>query len=125
MVSGGHRTDVPPTITYPSVGYHETVSIYLTMVALNDMSLNTADIMSTYIKATRRKKVYTISGPEFGLDEGKTTIIIRSFYGLKSVGEYFQNHLDECMKFMVFKPCLADPDMWMRTMKRSSHGFEH
>ena len=29
------------------------------------------------------------------------------------------------MQFMRYKPCLADPGMWMRPMKRSSDDFEH
>ena len=46
MVAGGHMTDVPPTITYESVVSCETVRITLTMVALHDLNVKTADIMN-------------------------------------------------------------------------------
>ena len=67
------------------------------MAALNNMSFKTYEIMNTYIKVSCGEKVYTILGPEFGLDEGNMSIIVRSFYGLKISGASFQNHLAECM----------------------------
>ena len=32
-------------------------------------------------------------GPEFGDEAGRTAIIVRSLYGLKSAGASFRNHL--------------------------------
>ena len=71
MVAGGHMTDVPPTITYASVVSRETVRIALTMAALHDLNVKTADIMNAYIKAPCAEKVYTKLGSDFGPDEGK------------------------------------------------------
>ena len=51
MVAGGHMTDVPLTIMYASVISCDTVRIALTIAALNNMSVNTSDIMNAYIKA--------------------------------------------------------------------------
>ena len=76
MVAGGHMTDVPPTITYASVVSRETVRIALTMAALHDLNVKTADIMNAYIKAPCAEKVYTKLGSEFGPDEGKVAIIV-------------------------------------------------
>ena len=61
--------------------------------------------------------MYAILGTEFGTDEGKMEIIVRYLYGLNSAGASFRNHLSKCMLFMGYKPCLSDPDMWMRPMK--------
>ena len=46
MVDEDHMTDVPPTIIYESVVYPETVSIDLTMAALNETIDKTSDIMN-------------------------------------------------------------------------------
>ena len=93
MVSGGHITSVPLNITYSSVVSRETVGIVLTMAVLNEMSVNTADIMNAYIKAPCRETLYTTLGPKFGRDEEKMEIIDLSLCGLKSAGAYFWNHL--------------------------------
>ena len=58
-------------------------------------------------------------------DEGNMAIIVRALYGLKSSGASFQNHLVDCMQFMVYKSCLADPYLWMKPMKIWSDNFEH
>ena len=88
MVDGGHMTNTPPTITYDSVMSYETVRITLTMAALYDPSVKTADIMNSYIKAPCGEKVYTTLGPEFGPNKRKLDVIDRSLYGLKSDGEF-------------------------------------
>ena len=84
IVAGGHITDVPPTITYTSADSRDTARTALTMAALENINLKTADIMDTYTKAPQREKVYTIFGPQFGPDEGRIDIIIISVYRLKS-----------------------------------------
>ena len=53
-------------------------------------------------------------GPEFGQDCGKKALVVRALYGLKSAGAAFRNHLADCMDFLKFKPCLADPDLWYK-----------
>ena len=125
FVAGGHMTDVPPSITYASVVSRETVRIALTMAALNDLSVKTADIQNAYIKAPCTEKVYTTLGEEFGEDAGKQAVIVRALYGLKSAGASFRNHLAECMKFLGYEPCQADPDLWMKPAIREEDGFEH
>ena len=68
MVSGGHMTDVPPTITYASVVSHSTMMIALKMVIVNDIIVKTSGIINAYIRVPCGEKVYTILGPEFGPD---------------------------------------------------------
>ena len=68
MVAGGHMTDVPPIIRYTRVMYRETMRISLTMATLNNMSVNTSDIMNACIKAPCGENLYTILGLQFGPD---------------------------------------------------------
>jgi hypothetical protein len=93
LVAGGHMTETPATLTYSSVVSRESVRIALTLAALNDLEVKTADIENAYLTAPVSEKVWTVLGPEFGSDAGKKAILVRSLYGLKSAGASFQNHL--------------------------------
>ena len=64
-------------------------------------------------------------GPKFGPDDGKSSVVVRALYGLKSSGASFWNHLDYFMKLMECMPCTADPDLWMKPMVRPSDGTEY
>ena len=114
LVAGGHMTSEPDVITYSSVVSRETVRLALTIAALNDLEIKSADIMNAYITAPTKEKIWTTLGPEFGNDEGKKAIIVRALYGLKSSGAAFRNHLAECMYNLGYKSCLADPDLWFK-----------
>ena len=108
IVAGGHMTNTPPTITYASVVSHDTIRIALAMAELHDLNVKNADIMNAYINTHTEEKFYTILGPEFGPDKGKLAVIVRTLYRIKSAGELFRNHLADNMKYMGYKPCLAD-----------------
>ena len=125
LVAGGHMTDVPPTITYASVVSRETVRIALTIAALNDLEVKVADILNAYVTAPVQEKIWTVLGPEFGEDQGKKAVLVRSLYGLKSSGAAFRNHLADCMRHLGYQPCLADPDLWMKPMIRPDDGAEY
>ena len=120
LVAGGHTTEAPPThVTYASVVSRESVRIALMAAALNDLEVKTADIKNAYLTAPLiTEKIYTVCGPEFGPDAGKVAIIVRALYGLKSAGACFRNHLADCMTFLGYKSCLADPDVWMKAEVR-------
>jgi hypothetical protein len=51
MVAGGHMTKAPATLTYASVVSRESVRIALTLAALNDLEVKTADIENAYLTA--------------------------------------------------------------------------
>ena len=44
LVSGGHATNPPATITYASVVSHDTFRISLKLESLNDLEVKVADI---------------------------------------------------------------------------------
>ncbi len=114
LVAGGHMTDAPATTTFASVVSCETVRIALTLAGLNDLQVKVADIENAYITAPCTEKIWTVLGPEFGSDAGKSAIVVHALYGLKSAEASFCNHLADCMMHLGFTPCLADPDLWMR-----------
>ncbi len=67
----------------------ETMRLALTFAFLNDLKVKVGNVLNAYITALVKEKVWTILGPEFGLDSGKSAIIVRALYGLKSAGAAF------------------------------------
>jgi hypothetical protein len=115
LVAGGHKTDPPAAITYASVVSRESVRILLTIAALNDHKVLSADIQNAYLNSPCEEKDWTTLGPEFGPElEGKRAKIVRSLYGLKSAGAAYRYHLATCMEHLGFTTCKADPDVWLR-----------
>lgn len=114
LVCGGHTTVTPAAMTYSSVVSRETVRIALTLAALNGLQVKSGDIRNAYISAPCQEKIWTVLGPEWGQDRGKKAILVRAAYGLKSSGAAFRNHLADCMRFLGYKSCEADPDLWMK-----------
>ena len=117
MVAGGHMVDTPAHLTYASYVSRETVRIALTLAALNDLEVKTADIQNAYLTAPCHEKVWTKLGPEFGEDAGKRAVIVRALYGLGGSGASFVHLLANCMRHLGYKPCLADPDLWFKEDK--------
>lgn len=72
------------------------------------------DVGNAYLNASTTEKLYTVAGTEFGEDKGKTLIIRKALYGLKSSGAAYRKHFAESLTQMGFKPCYADNDVWMR-----------
>jgi hypothetical protein len=110
MVAGGHMTGAPMIMTYASVVSRETICIALTIAALNDLEVKAADILNAYISALIKEKVWCALGPEFGPDAGKSAIIVRALYGLKSAGAAFHAHLADCMQHLGYTSCPTNPD---------------
>jgi hypothetical protein len=102
LVAGGHKTDAPATITYASVVSHETVRIAPMIAALNNLQVKVGDVLNAYITAPCKEKVWTTLGPEFGPEAGKTALIVRALYGLKSAGAAFCAHLASFMRQMGY-----------------------
>ena len=60
-------------------------------------------------------------GPELGSEhKGKTAVVFRALYGLRSSEYTFRNHLSSCMEALNYLPCRADTDVWMRKSRKSN-----
>jgi hypothetical protein len=93
LVAGGHLTKAPATITYASVVSRATMCLALTIASLNDLEVKVGDVLNTYITAPVKEKVWTIFGPEFGHDAGRSAIIVCALYGLKVQVQRFELNL--------------------------------
>ena len=125
LVAGGHMTEEPAVMTYASVVTRETVRIALTIAALNDLEVKTGDVQNAYLTAPCEEKIYTVLGPEFGEDAGKTALIVRALYGLRSAGASFSRHMADCMRNLGYEPCKAESDLWYKPAVRPDDGFEY
>jgi len=97
----------------------------LTIAALNDLKVLLSDIQNAYLTAPCREKVYTKAGPEFGpADCGKTMLIVRALYGLKSRGAAFRSFLADHLWDIGYRPSKADSDVWMRPAIKNN-GFKY
>ena len=124
LVAGGHTTDAPSSITYSSVVSRDSVRLALTIAALNGLDVLGCDIHNAYISAPCKEKIYTIAGREFGSDAGKTMIIVRALYGLKSSGAAFHTMLANTLWDLNYRPTLADPDVWIKPATKPN-GFKY
>jgi hypothetical protein len=94
FVAGGHQTDPPKDMTYSSVISRDSIRIAFLVTALNDLDVLAANIQNAYLNAPTSKKVYTITGLEFGASNvGGPIRIIRALCGLKSSGAHWRNHM--------------------------------
>lgn len=126
LVAGGHMTEITSsTVTYASVVSRESVRIALTLAALNDLEVKTADIENAYLTAPIGEKIWCRLGPEFGDDAGKKAVVVRALYGLKSAGASFRNHLADCMRHLGYESCKADHDIWFKAETRPEDGYQY
>jgi hypothetical protein len=65
------------------------VRLALTFASLNDLEVKVGDVLNAYITAPVKEKVWTILGPKFGHESGKSAVIVHVLYGLKSAGAAF------------------------------------
>jgi hypothetical protein len=128
FVAGGHKAEAPKGITYSSVVSRDSIRIAFLLAALNDVDILAADIGNAYLNADAREKVHTTLGIEFGQNmAGKTAIICKALYGLKSSGAAWRAHLANTLHDLQYRSSLADPDIWMRpSVKRNGeHYYEY
>ena len=84
------------------------------MAELNKMETWATDIRNAYLEAKTKEKVYVVAGAEFGELEGHILVIFKALYGLRSSGLRWHERFAACLREEGFKPCKAEPDIWMR-----------
>jgi hypothetical protein len=111
----GDQTDAPLSVTYASVITRESIRLGFLIAALNDLNVLSADVAGAYLNAPCAERVHTVLGREFGELHGRTTIIVKALYGLKSAGYAWRTLLARTLREeMGFKPCQGDMDVWRR-----------
>ena len=114
LVADGHLTDVPVESVYSGVVSLRGFRLVLFLAELNKLETWATDIGNAYLEAETAEKVYIEAGPEFGDRYGHLLIIRKALYGLRSSGARWHDKLSDCLRELGFKPCKAEPDIWMR-----------
>ena len=124
-VAGGHLTDPPSSLTYASVVTRDSVRLGFLIAALNNLDILAGDVQNAYLNVPTKEKVYFTAGSEWKADEGRTIMIVRALYGLKSSALAWRNHLADTLgNKLGFRSSLADPDVWMKPAV-DALGFEY
>ena len=114
----GHKTGAPASVTYSTVVSRDSVRILLTIAALNELKVLGADVQNAFLTAPNKEKVWMVAGPEFGADEGKTFLVVRALYRLKSASFSFRSYMAAKLTELGFQSTLADPDVWLRAASK-------
>ena len=124
LVVGVHVMEPPSTIMYVSVVSRETLRIAMTFSPLNDLPVKLADIQNAYITESVTENIWTVLGQDFGEDDGRKSVVVQEFYGLKSAGATFWSHLVDCMHHLGLLLCTSNLDIWVKPMVRPEDGFD-
>ena len=76
-----------------------------------------ADIGNAYLEATTKRKGIIVAVPEFKDLQGHIHVIHKALYSLKRSGLRWSHRIHGITLQLVFKPCKADPCVWLREMK--------
>ena len=118
-------TEAQATITYASVVSRETLRIALMVVTLNDREVKSGNIFNAYVQALLTEKVWTMLCPQFGKDDGRTAVIVRTLYGLMFAGTASRSHLAKCIESLGYQFCKADADLWVESEIRPEDGIKY
>jgi hypothetical protein len=114
LVAGGHLTDEPDESVYSGVVTLRGLRLAIFVGELNDLVTWGADVGNAYLESYTKEKVYIIAGPEFNELQGCVLVVNKALYGLRSSGLRWHERFADTLRDLGFKPCKADPDIWMR-----------
>ena len=114
LVADGHLTDVPMESVYSGVVSLRGFRLVVFLAELNNLEIWATDIGNAYLEAKTKEKLVIVAGPEFGELAGHLLVIRKALYGLRTSGLRWHERFSECLQQEGFKPCIAEPDIWMR-----------
>jgi hypothetical protein len=107
-VADGSQSEMLRESTYSSVVSRDSVRIFFTLAALNDVDVLACDVQNAYLNAPTNEKNDIIAGKEFGPDAGRRALIVRALYGMATSGARYRAHCAQVLRDMRFVPCEAD-----------------
>ena len=123
LVAGGHRNkNVPSHATFSTVASRDSVRLAFLIAGLNNLNILSADIGNAFLNAPPRKRCHVICGPElFGKDhEGRTAIIVRALYGLKTASAAWRHHFATFIReHLGYIPTYADAEVYRKPLVKA------
>lgn len=85
------------------------------MASLNRLDILSADIAGAYLNAKCAEKIYTVLGPEFSDLEGRTVIVEKVLYGLRSSGYAWRSTFGRTLpEKLELEQCHGDMEVWKK-----------
>jgi hypothetical protein len=114
LVADGHLTDVPLESVYSGVVSLRGICIIVFLAEHNELQLWATDVGNAYLEAETSEKLYIVAGSEFGKLQGSILVFHKALYGLRTSGKRWHERFADCLMDLGFKPCVAEPDIWLR-----------
>ena len=114
LLTDGHTTAPPSSITYSSVVSRESLTIAFILALLNDLDMFAFDIGNAYVNDKFREKIWIEAGTEFGTENIMLMIIERALYGLNSSGAACRARLSEPLMLLGYKSSGEYANVWMK-----------
>jgi len=96
-----------------------SVRILFIQAQKDGQKILSGDLSNAYLHARTDQLVHTTLGKEWEADSGKTVIIVKAMYGLRTSGRRFHLYVEKSMYDMGWKPSRGDRDVWMRYNEES------
>ena len=116
FVAGGRLTDDQGEDAYAGVIAPEALRLGMFVPVNNNLQVVAADIGNAYLHAKTGENLCTILGEEDGSLSGVVLVFDKGWYGLRSSGARFHEHLSDILKKMDFKPLKQIQNCGSRTM---------
>jgi hypothetical protein len=122
LVAGGHLVDSLDNNVYSSTVKGISVRALHVIAHKRKLKLLCGDVGNAYINAYTKELVYSTCGKEFGPElEGKTIVIKKALYGLKTSSERWWSHFADTLRSLGFRGARYDKDAWYRLSPDKSH----
>ena len=115
QVPGGHVTEAATADVYSTVVAPEGVQCVIFVAEHNGLDIWGGDVGNAYLNGITREKVFAVLGPVYGPElEGRVTIVVKAFYGLKTSCARWAEHLADTLRVLGWNRSKALNDVWMR-----------
>ena len=92
--------------------------------ARDNLGIITGDVANAFINAATKEKIYCTAGLEFGDKFGRTVIIKKALYGLKSSANAWHGVLSDFIRALGFVPTQYNEDIWIR-QRETKDGYDY
>ncbi len=122
LVAGGHLVDSLDNNVYSSTVKGISVRVIHFIAHKMKLKLLCGDVGNAYVNAYTNELVYSRCRKEFGPNlEGKTLIIKKALYGLRTSSERWWSHFADTLRGLGFNNTRYDKDVWLRPSECGTH----
>jgi hypothetical protein len=114
LVARGHLVNPMDHSVYSSTVKGISVNLLHVIAHKAKLEQLCGDVSLTFVNTYTLEKVYAITGPEFGEQEGKPIVILKALYGLCMSSERWHSHFADTLRTLGFKQTRFDNNVWSK-----------